>query len=103
MCDDKVAMKDYFMLKCCLDKYKTHEVCDKVADAFLMLLLLTLFITSNVIKKIWTKYPDTPKSYTITCTRSIFKTFKTFRQFLSTLYGFPPNYTFQNLKVSYFY
>ena len=49
MCDDKVAMKDSFMLKCCSDKYKTYELCNKAVDAFLMLMLLTLFITSNMI------------------------------------------------------
>ena len=63
MCDDKVAIKDSFMLTYWL--YKTHEVCDKAVDAFLMLMLLIWFITSNMIKKLSTKCPDISKSYTI--------------------------------------
>ena len=31
----KVVTKDLFMLKYCLDKYKTQEVCDKAVDSVL--------------------------------------------------------------------
>ena len=34
MCD-KVVFEDPLMLKYCLDKYKTQEMCDKAADDFL--------------------------------------------------------------------
>ena len=34
MCD-KVVSEDPFILKCCLDRYKTQEICNKAADAFL--------------------------------------------------------------------
>ena len=32
MCD-KVVSEDPFTLKCCLDRYKTQEMCDKAVDA----------------------------------------------------------------------
>ena len=34
MCD-KVVSKDPFMLKFCLDRSNTQEMCDKAVDAFL--------------------------------------------------------------------
>ena len=34
MCD-KIVSGDLFMLKYFLDRYKTQEMCDKAADAFL--------------------------------------------------------------------
>ena len=34
MCD-KILSKEPFMLKYCLDRYKTQEVCNKAFDTFL--------------------------------------------------------------------
>ena len=50
---DKVVSKDPFMLKCCLDRYKTQEMCDKAVDAFLSPLKFVpdWFFTSKMIKK----------------------------------------------------
>ena len=35
---NKVVSKETFMLKYCHDKYKTHEICDKAVDSYLLAL-----------------------------------------------------------------
>ena len=42
------------MLKYCLDRYKTQEICDKAVDNFLQALKLVTdwFVTSKIIKKL---------------------------------------------------
>ena len=49
----KALYKDPFMLKYCLDRYKTHEKFNKTVDVFLQTLKFVpyWFITSNMIKK----------------------------------------------------
>ena len=46
---DEVASEDTFMLKYCLDSYKTQEICDKADDDFLSTLKLVLdwLVTKN--------------------------------------------------------
>ena len=52
MCN-KAVSENPFMLKYCHDKYKTQEICDKVADDFLPALKFVpdWFVTSKMIKK----------------------------------------------------
>ena len=52
MCN-KAVSENPFMLKYCHDKYKTQEICDKVADDFLTALKFVpdWFVTSKMIKK----------------------------------------------------
>ena len=51
MCD-KAVSKDSFKVKCCPDRYKTQEMCDKAADDFLRALKFVpdCFVTSKIIK-----------------------------------------------------
>ena len=53
MCD-KVVFEDPFMLKYCLDRYRTQEMWDKAFDAFLPALKFVphCFVTSKMIKKL---------------------------------------------------
>ena len=50
MCDEFVS-KDPFMLKYCLDRYKTQEMCDK-EQLMLFYHVPDLFISSKMIKKL---------------------------------------------------
>ena len=52
MCD-KAVFKDSFKAKCCPDRYKIQEMCDKAADDFLRALksVPDCFVTSKMIKK----------------------------------------------------
>ena len=49
---DKVVSEDPFMLKCCHNKYKTQEMCDKMFDSCLLALKVFLysFITCRMIE-----------------------------------------------------
>ena len=51
---DKVFSEDYFMLKCCHDKYKTQEMCDKAVDSCLLALKFVpdLFVTTKMIEQV---------------------------------------------------
>ena len=53
MCN-KVVYKEPFMLKYCLDRYKTQGMCDKAADAFLRMLKLISdwFVTNKTVEKL---------------------------------------------------
>ena len=53
MCD-KTFSKDAFMLKCCLDRCKTQEMCVKAVDGYLPTLnfVLDCFVTNKMIKKL---------------------------------------------------
>ena len=46
MCE-KAASKGPFMLKYCLDRYKTQETCDKAVDACLSLLTVSCVTFQN--------------------------------------------------------
>ena len=50
----KVISKDPFILKCCLDRYKTQETCDKAVYFYLSTLkfIPIWFVTSTMIKKL---------------------------------------------------
>ena len=50
----KVVSKEPFMLKYCLDKYKTQEMCDKAVDAFLPALKFVpdWFVTKKIISDV---------------------------------------------------
>ena len=51
---DKVVSKNPFMVKYCLDRYNTQEMCDKTVDSFLPTLKFVpdWFVISNIIKKL---------------------------------------------------
>ena len=52
MCD-KIVSGDLFMLKYFLDRYKTQEMCDKAADAFLPpLKFVPDWYVASMIKKL---------------------------------------------------
>ena len=53
MCN-KVVSKEPFMLKYCLDRYKTQEMCDKAVDAFLSMLKFgpDWFVTNKMVKRL---------------------------------------------------
>ena len=53
MCD-KVVPEDLFILKYCLDRYKTQEMSDKTVDTFLLTLKFVpnWFVISKMIKKL---------------------------------------------------
>ena len=52
MCD-KIVSGDLFMLKYFLDRYKTQEMCDKAADAFLPpLKFVPDWYVTSMIKKL---------------------------------------------------
>ena len=57
MCD-KFACKDRFMLRYCLGRYKTQEMCDKTVDAFLSRLKFVFdwFVRSKIMRKIMIIY-----------------------------------------------
>ena len=50
----KVVSKESLRLKYCLDRYKTHEMCDNVVDTCMPALKLVpdWFVTSKIIKKL---------------------------------------------------
>ena len=52
---DKVVSKDTFMLKYCLDRYKTLKICNIAVDTFLPTLEFVpdWFVTSKMIKKLY--------------------------------------------------
>ena len=54
MCE-KAFSSNLFMLKYCLDRYKTQEMCDKAVDDFLPKLkfLPDCFVTDKMIKKLY--------------------------------------------------
>ena len=54
MCD-KAFSEDFFLLKCCLGRYKTQDMCDKVVDSFLTTLKFVpdCFVTNKMIKKLY--------------------------------------------------
>ena len=54
MCE-KAFSEDFFMLKYCLDRYKTQEMCDKALNNFLPTLnfIPDWFATSKLFKKIY--------------------------------------------------
>ena len=53
MCD-KAVSNDLFMIKYCLGRYKTQEICDKAVNDFLPALKLVpdWFVTSKMVKKL---------------------------------------------------
>ena len=57
MCD-KVLSKGNFMLKFCLDKYRSQEMCNKAVAVFLPTLKFVpdLFVTSKMIKNLMLSY-----------------------------------------------
>ena len=54
----KLVSNDPYMLKYCLDRYKTQEIGDKAVDVFLPTLkfVLDCFVTSKMIKNLMKKY-----------------------------------------------
>ena len=54
MCD-KAFSEYFFLLKCCLGRYKTQDMCDKVVDSFLTTLKFVPdgFVTNKMIKKLY--------------------------------------------------
>ena len=53
MCD-KAFSEEFFLVKCCLGRYKTQDMCDKVVDSFLTTLKFVpdCFVTNKMIKKL---------------------------------------------------
>ena len=51
---DKAVSKETFLLKYCIDRYKTQEVCDKSVDTCLPLLkiILDCFVTNKMLEKL---------------------------------------------------
>ena len=51
---DKFVIKEPFLLKCCSDRYKIQEVCDKAVDAYLLTLKFVpdWFDTKKMLEKL---------------------------------------------------
>ena len=57
-CVIKLFLKNLFLLKYCLYKYKTHEMCDKAVDAFLppSEFAPNYFVTKKMLEKLYVLY-----------------------------------------------